>query len=401
MRNQTAKDAQPGSRNPNAPWKEGKVLLVARKNSGRGAGFAICLALAVLAFGAWRSIPLSAQEPPPAPAPKQNPGPPPTSQPGQTETQAKIVKNVDLVVLPVTVKDGQGRLVPDLTQDEFRILDDDVEQRIEVFSVEAFPLSLVVLLDNDLKSRDAEAVQSSLRAILAGFSAADEISICRFDTYFHPDRGFTRDQDKLLTELKRTRIDESPSQPSSLGAPGGPFGGPSVNGGQSPTGGPAISGSTVVIGEHSTKAIDDGVYGAAQLLADRGRDRRKIIVLISDGVNSKFNTNTYENTVRELLRHGISVYSIGVGNAMFNRKFTRLQSYANDTGGDIFYAGKRGSLEKLYSRVTEQARNTYTLAYVPRGNNRSKEYHTVEVRVRRPDLTIRTREGYFSGPLTR
>jgi hypothetical protein len=78
-----------------------------------------------------------------------------------------------------------------------------------------------------------------------------------------------------------------------------------------------------------------------------------------------------------------------------------LQSYANDSGGDIFYAGKRGALEHLYSRVTEQARNTYTLAYVPHGNNRSKEYHTIEVRVRRPDLTIRTREGYFSGPLTR
>lgn len=116
-------------------------------------------------------------------------------------------------------------------------------------------------------------------------------------------------------------------------------------------------------------------------------------------MNSKFNTNTYENTLKELLRYGITVYSVGVGSAGLNRKFTRLQAYANDTGGDIYYAAKRASLERLYARVTEEARNTYTLGYVPRGNNRAKEYHTVEVRVRRPGLNIRTREGYFSGLL--
>lgn len=360
----------------------------------------MCASFLTFGFAAEQLL-LNAQEPPPAPVPKQNPGPPPLSQAGQTDTQARIVKNVNLVVLPVTVKDSQGRLVPDLVQDDFRVFDDDVEQHIDVFSAEAFPLSIVVLLDNDLKSKDAELVQDSLRAILAGLGPADEASICRFDTYFHPDEGFTRDQDKLLTELKRTRIDESPTQPTSLGSPGGPFNGPSINGGQSPTGGPAISGSTRAIGEHSTKAIDDGVYGAAQLLASRGRERRKVILLVSDGVNSKFNTNTYENTVQELLRYGISVYSVGVGSAVFNRKFTRLQSYANDSGGDIYYAAKRSSLEPLYAKVTEEARNTYTLAYVPRGNNRAKEYHTVEVRVKRPDLSIRTRQGYFSGPLPR
>lgn len=352
----------------------------------------------LLSFGA---TPSPAQQPPSAPVPKQNPGPPPSAEPGQTETQAMIVKNVNLVVVPVTVKDRDGRLVPDLVRDDFRVFDDDVEQHIDVFSAEAFPLSIVVLLDNDLKTKEAQQVQDSLRAILAGLGTADEVSICRFDSYFHPDEGFTRDQDRLLTELKRTRIDESPTQPSSLGPPGGPFNGPSINGGQSPAGGPAVAGSTMVIGQHSTKAIDDGVYGAAQLLANRGRERRKLILLVSDGVNSKFNTNTYENTLQTLLRYGISVYSVGVGSAVFNRRFTRLQAYANDTGGDIYYAARRSSLEPLYAKITEQARNTYTLAYVPRGNNRAKEYHAIEVRVKRPDLNIRTREGYFSGPLPR
>jgi len=76
--------------------------------------------------------------------------------------------------------------------------------------------------------------------------------------------------------------------------------------------------------------------------------------------------------VKELLRYNISVYSLGVGSGFLDRKFTRLQSYAHDTGGDVYYAARRNSLEELYSRVTEQARNQYTLAYAPTGTTRPR-----------------------------
>src|SRR5262245_18592492 len=164
-----------------------------------------------------------AQDPPPAPVPKVNPPPitqlPAATAPQETaprttapsDSQRTLRVTVNLVILPVTVKDGAGRLVPDLTRSEFRSLDDDVEQRLEYFSAEAFPLSAVILLDNDLKSKDARQVESSLSAIVAGLSANDEAFVCRFDTNFHPGKGFTRDQDKLLTELHRKRIDDERS----------------------------------------------------------------------------------------------------------------------------------------------------------------------------------------------
>jgi len=90
-----------------------------------------------------------------------------------------------------------------------------------------------------------------------------------------------------------------------------------------------------------------------------------------------------------------------VGRSYLDRKLNRLQSYAHDTGGDVYYAERRNSLEELYSRVTEQARNQYTLAYSPQGNDKGKDYHPVEVRVRRPGLNIITREGYFSAQVSR
>jgi VWFA-related protein len=368
----------------------------------------LVLAPLLLASGLLCPSGLLAQEPPAAPVPKVAPdaakqSPPrpqdsqiPPSQQNPTDSQSILKINVNYVFLPVTVKDGNGHLVPDLTRSEFRIFDDSVEQRLEFFSAEAFPLSVVVLLDNDLKTKDAEQVESSLSAMLAGLSSNDEAFVCRFDSNFHPGKGFTRDQDKLLTELHRTRL--STDRPDVAGPdPGGPYSGPTINGQSAVSpGAPPIAASTVIIGEKSTKALDDAVYEASQLLKDRGRDRRKMIFLISDGENGKSNHYTYDNTVKELLRYGVSVYSLGVGGGFYERKFSRLQSYAHDTGGDVFYAAKRNSLESLYSRVTEQARNQYTLGYNPRGNDKAKDYHAVEVRVRREGLSILTREGYYS-----
>jgi VWFA-related protein len=332
----------------------------------------------------------------PAPVPgAQQPPPATTPAPGQ----GRIGISVNQVIVPVTVKDSSGRLVADLNKDEFRIFEDKVEQRIAYFSNEVFPLSMVVLIDNDLKVKDAEEVAASLRAILAGMSIADEAYICRFDQFFHEGKGFTSNQDQLLTELKRTELDTEPSV-----APPSPAmnNGPTINGHSATSDAPTIAAGVNNIKGQTTKALDDAVYSAAQVLKDRGRDRRKIIFLISDGANGqRTNTHNYSTTVKELLRYGVSVYSVAVSSAYFERRFSRLVDYAHDTGGDVYFAAKRSTMEELYSRVTEEARNQYTLAYSPTGTNRSSEYHSIEVRVKREGLTVDTREGYYSGAAPR
>ncbi len=324
----------------------------------------------------------------------QEPSPPPPDNPRLSDARAKITVNTNLVVLPVTVKDRSGRLVPDLGRDEFRIFEDNVEQKVDVFTAEAFPLSMVVLIDNDLKKSDAKEVEDSLDAIVGGMSDLDEAFVCRFDQFFHPGKGFTSNQDQLLTELRRTKLDSH----TNVLSPGGPFNGPSING-HAPDGSPSVPESTRTILAQPTKALDDAVFAAAELLKTRPRNRRKIIFIVSDGVDGgkKYNTNTYDNTVKEVLAHSISVFSVGVGSAFYDRRFERLSAYAHATGGDVFYAAKKESLQDLYSRVTEEARNEYTLAYIPRDTSRVKEYHDVEVRVKREGLTILTRNRYYAG----
>ncbi len=342
---------------------------------------AICLALAAI-------MALRAQE-----MFGQGAGQEPSPQ--TQDPRARIRTTVSLVVVPVTVKDSGGELVTDLQQNDFRVFEDGVEQPIALFSADAFPLSAAILIDDDLKRGTAEKVQKTLETLAGAFSASDEVSLWRFDEV--PEQiseDFIADNDKLLTQLKH--IDLSSSFPGI-----GSYtmtNGPRVNTAQPP--GPAKV-PTEANGHPNTKHIHDAIYAAAEQLQDRPRERRKIIFLISDGQNAKNNTHKYDETLKLLLSADISVYAVGVGEANMNRGITFLgnnilSKYAHATGGDIFYGGmSRENLEELYGRVSEQARNQYTIAYSGAHTDRSKPYHSIEVRVKRPGLSLLTRDGYY------
>ena len=321
-----------------------------------------------------------------------------TTQPPSLRTpdsSGRIRTTVSLVVVPVTVKNSQGELVTDLQQNDFRVFEDGIEQPIALFSADAFPLSAAILIDDDLKQSTAEKVQKTLETLAGAFSASDEVSLWRFDEV--PEQiseDFIADNDALLTQLKR--IDLSSSFPGI-----GSYtmtNGPRVNTAAPP--GPAKI-PAEANGHPNTKHINDAIYAAAEQLQDRPREMRKIIFLISDGQNAKNNSHKYDETLKLLLSADISVYAVGVGEANLNRGITFLgnnilSKYAHSTGGDIFYGGvSRENLEELYARVSEQARNQYTIAYSGAQTDRSKPYHTIEVRVKRPGLALLTRDGYY------
>jgi Ca-activated chloride channel homolog len=321
-----------------------------------------------------------------SPAAPQNPAPPAPQAP----SNGGIRTTVELVVVPVTVKDSRGGLVSDLRQDEFRVLEDGVEQRISVFSVEAVPLSAVVLVDDDLKTKASAHVKDSLMAVAGGFSASDEVALARFDA-FYTVLDFTADNDELITQLKRMDLNSTipgvGSEPMTAG--------PTINGHEAP-GAPSVAEKPLRAGE-STKHMNDAIHAAAEVLRNRGRDRRKVIVIISDGINARNNTFSYDNTLKLLLSADISVYAVGVDAAVINRGTTVMSHYAHATGGDVYYAAHPDDLSRLYAQVSEQARHQYTIGYVP-STDRTKDYHTIEVRIRRPGLTLLARDGYYRIP---
>jgi VWFA-related protein len=151
--------------------------------------------------------------------------------------------------------------------------------------------------------------------------------------------------------------------------------------------------------------LDDAIYAAGQMLKGRGRDRRKIIFLISDGSNTHNNQHSFDETLHSLLLADVSVFAISVihttpiGRSIVQHGAAEIDKYAASTGGDTFYAAKQNDLERLYSEVTEQARNEYTITFAPQEADRTKDYHTIEVRIRRPDLNVSARQGYFQAGL--
>ncbi|HVB55926.1 MAG TPA: VWA domain-containing protein [Candidatus Acidoferrales bacterium] len=352
------------------------------------------------------SIPASAQlqgtQPPArrAPAAQQ-------TTPAQGDTLARIRTQTNLVIVPVTVKDSEGRLVSDLQKDEFRVFSDGIEQQILLFSSDSFPLSAVILIDNDLPRKPGEQVQKSLAAISAGFGPSDEAALVTYDQYPTTVSDFSFNNDELFTHLKRLELGTHSDQVNS-----GPTGsGPIINGNTMPTSAPPTGQGISLHGSgryQNDAALDDALYAAGDMLKARGRDRRKIIFLISDGSDSRQNHHTFQETLQALLADDVSVYSISVtrsipvpiGKSLVEHGASELQKYADGTGGDTFHAAKQSDLERLYSDVTEEARNQYTLTFQPNAADHSRDYHTIEVRVRRPNLNVLARQGYYQSSMT-
>jgi VWFA-related protein len=357
----------------------------------------VSLLLGVLAVAVPLSLYAQSENiPPGTPAAAPNATASPDAPAGQRTSP--IIVRTENVIVPVTVKDNRGLLVGDLEKEDFRVFVDGVEQKILGFSSEAVPLSAVVLIDNDLEQKQAADVQRSLAAIAAGFGPADEAALVTYEAFPKTVLDFSFSNDQLFTQLKRLDLDSHPagiiSDPTT--AP------PTVNGQPLPTGtGLPQHGS---MRYRKISALNDALFAANDMLKTRDRKRRKIIFLVSDMSNSS-NAHTFEETLHELEINDVSVYSISVvhelpvGRSVAQRGAQQVDRYATDTGGDTFYAAKQQDLERLYSNVTEQARNEYTLTFSPQDVDRGRDYHSIEVRVRRPDLTIVTRQGYFQSAI--
>ena len=295
-----------------------------------------------------------------------------------------------MVLVPVTVKDSSGAIIGDLSQKDFRVFQDGVEVAIGNFYSEAVALSAVVVLDNDLSTKAAEQVQKSIESISAGFGPNDEAAIMAYDEYPELLQDFTFNNDALFAKLKHTELGSTLPVDDE-----GPM-----------TSGPVINGQSQETGVHprwhgheTTKCLDDAVYAAAKLLSTRGRNRRKIVFLVADGTNARHNKVGFETVVQYLLKFDIQVYTISVGNALLKKETGRLTKYPSETGGDSFYAAKERDLERVYSTLTEEARNEYTIVFAPKQIKTLEGYHPIEVRVERPGLHVLAREGFFDQSL--
>jgi VWFA-related protein len=310
----------------------------------------------------------------------------------------QIRTRVDLVVVPVTVKGSGDKLINGLTKDDFIVLEDGQPQKVTNFTIDPVPLSAAVIVDTGLSADSLSKIQQTIPALTGAFSEFDEVAAYRFNKDVVKLIDFTKDQEALEASINPIR-DIKPDTPQTM-VRGGPFSttGPVING--APVVPPGQLGVLITQEQPKIKVLNDALYFAAADLEKRDRERRKVVLIVTDGTTSG-STHSFEETVNALLDSGVQVYAITVDQTFLTKNFTALNDYAKTTGGDSFYVGSSiQSIESGYSRATEQARNQYVLGYISsnQATGSTPIFRNIEVRLAAADYATLHRRGYYQYP---
>ncbi|MGA2359955.1 MAG: VWA domain-containing protein [Terriglobales bacterium] len=353
----------------------------------------------------------------------QKPAPPPMppvrtvpagSVPKDLETGQDIYTipvNVNMVMVPVTVTDREGRLIGGLLLRDFEVLENGQKQTLKFFTSDPFALSAAVIFDTGMADVGLKKVQETLSALQGAFSQFDEVGIYTYSSTVGRVADFTSVGKQLTATLNQVKgFSGANNGPPVTSGPLGPQG-PIING--IPMDSPVNPVSTP---PKVARVLNDAILLAARDLSKRDRARRKIIFIISDG-REQGSIASYKDTLKVLLTQGITVYAVGVEGAAIP-VYDRLQrihlpktraamgysdilpKYVNATGGGTVYGElAQAEIERAYARAIGDARNQYTLGYSPRSSVGG--YREIEVRVTRADVKVYAKRGYYPLPTAR
>ncbi len=340
-------------------------------------------------------------------------GAPDLPAPGQG-VKGTLVVSVNEVIVPVTVRDKKGALVPTLSWRQFRVYEDGRPQRIRYFTSDPFPLSVAFVIDQSLPSDTMNKVNQSLNALTGAFTASDSVAVFGYNSTPQEITDFTGAQGARL-HVAITQAQRAPGRDLGVIAPGGPMdNGITIDGKvidpNTQRGGSAGS-ITTPLTPKEFHPLHDAVLEAATQLAKQPQGRRRIIYIISDG-KEQGSRASYKEVVRFLLTNNISVYGTLVGDSAtwglgYLDKFhlplistvrdNALPKYAIATGGTLDSAFSENSIQMSFAKIADAARNQYTLIYNSHANVlASSLFHTIEVRVEgTPNLDIIAPDGYY------
>jgi VWFA-related protein len=322
-----------------------------------------------------------------------------------------ITVTTNLVTVPVTVTDREGRMIGGLLPQDFLVLENGQKQTLKFFTSDPFALSAAVIFDTGMADVGLKKVQETLSALQGAFSPFDEVGIYTYSSTVGRVSDFTTAGKQLTATLNQVKgFSGANNGPAVTSGPLGPQG-PIING--IPMDSPVNPVSTP---PKVARVLNDAILLAARDLSKRDRARRKIIFIISDGFEQG-SVASYKDTLKVLLTQNITVYAVGVEGAAIP-VYDRLQrihipktraaigysdilpKYVNATGGGTVYGElAQAEIERAYARAIGDARNQYTLGYSPRSNIGG--YREIEVQVKRQGVKVYARRGYYPLPTAR
>lgn len=282
---------------------------------------------------------------------------------GALAAQERLRTGIDLVSLNVTVTQG-GRYVTGLEQNEFEVYEDGVKQTISFFSREQQPIALAILLDTSASmDRRLETAQEAAIGFARRMRPDDTMTVIDFDSQVRVLQTFTNDVTALEKAIRST----------------------------------SVNGSTALY-----NAIYISLKELKKVKAPSAEEiRREAIVVLSDGDDTS-SLVEYEEVLDLAKRSETAIYAIGLkqndaGRVEFKEAEFVLKQLANETGGRAFFPGNVSELPAIYQQISEELASQYSIGYTSRNTVRNGNWRRIVVRVARPGVQTRTRQGYY-GP---
>jgi Ca-activated chloride channel family protein len=276
---------------------------------------------------------------------------------GAQEQQPTFRAGTQIVPVYATVLDSQGRLVPDLEQGDFTVLDNGRPQEITFFLDEVTPFTVVVMMDYSASmTANLELLEAAAEQFLLRMLPEDKGQVGAFSDKIQFSGTFTSDRDDLIGALNDLQ-----------------FGNPT--------------------------RLWDAIE--ASILELKGVEGRKVVLVFTDGDDTASRADMGDVLTRAR-QEEVMVYAIGLQSEFFNgarmvrsRPDRRLRRLAEETGGGYFELEKTAELAPTFTRVAQELHSQYMLGFSPAMLDGRE--HKLEVRVK-TGMTARARRSYIASP---
>ena len=318
---------------------------------------------------------------------------------------------VKVVNVFATVHDKQGKLVRNLTKDDFQLQEDGRAQVIKYFSQESnLPLTLGLLVDTSFSQRrvlgqERSASHRFFDQMLR--EDKDQAFVIHFDREVELLQDLTSSRRRLEQALNDLDLPDQ-QRPS--------WGGQGTGGGRPPSGrGPRRGGGT---------SLYDSVLLASDELMKK-QTGRKALIALTDGVDNGSKVSL-SSGIESAQRADTLVYSIlfadpdayggGFGGPRMGggrhgggypgqSRYPQhrpdgkavLQQLSRETGGGFFEVSKKETIDKIYDQIQDELRNQYSLGYTSDRTDASAGYRKIQLTTKRSGLVVQTRDGYYAG----
>jgi VWFA-related protein len=310
---------------------------------------------------------------------QQNSTPSRSGEAQQSGDPAETLKiNVNVVQLFFNVKDKKGALMPNLTKDDFSIMEDGKPQIIKYFAAESnLPLTLGIMIDSsgsqiNVLDMEKEVGGAFLRQILTD---KDEAFVIDFNIDVDLAQDFTRDVHRLQAALNKVKINAGASLPPLLGG-GGPV--PTQN--------------------NAGTLLYDAIYLSAHdmLAKEVGR---KAMILLTDGQDEGSKLKL-RDAIEAAQKADSIVYVLlcadrGIYGGFYSGE-GEMKKLTEQTGGRVINVGNKfDKLKEAFDQIAAELRSQYNLGYTPTNNQLDGSYRKLEIKCKQ-NYKIQARSGYYA-----